>query len=73
LGVFRLLQESKKPLSVDKLAAGTGAASPALLIRVLRGLSAFGYLKQTGPDEFTSNRVSNLFTDPNMSVAINHL
>ncbi|KAL4898962.1 hypothetical protein BDW74DRAFT_171875 [Aspergillus multicolor] len=72
LGLFRLLKESPRPLTLEQLADKTGAA-PRLLGRILRTQAAFGLIKETGPQEYTSSAFTNVFVNPDAAGAIAQL
>jgi Mn-dependent DtxR family transcriptional regulator len=51
------------PTKVDDIAAAL-KADPALLCRLMRHISAMGYIKEVGPDEYESTTFSKALTIP---------
>ncbi|KAL3430660.1 S-adenosyl-L-methionine-dependent methyltransferase [Aspergillus tetrazonus] len=72
LGLFRTLKENEAPLSLAQLAEKTGA-SPKLLGRILRTQAAFGLIKETGAQEYTSSAFTDVFANPDAAGAIAQL
>jgi demethylsterigmatocystin 6-O-methyltransferase len=72
LHVFEKLTESDKPLTLEYLAQETSAAID-LLGHLLRAMSAFGIIKETGKDEFTSNRTTKVLANVHVSGALAHM
>ncbi|KAL4987996.1 S-adenosyl-L-methionine-dependent methyltransferase [Aspergillus falconensis] len=72
LDLFRILKESEAPVSLAQLAEKTGAA-PKLLGRILRTQAAFGLVKETGPQEYSSSAFTDVFANPDAAGAIAQL
>lgn len=72
LKLFNVLVDAKAPLSVKEIAAKTGCAE-ILLSRTLRFLAAYGAVKETGQNEFTSNNISETLALPGGRGAVYHL
>ena len=72
LGLFRLLSESDKPLSVDELAETTGAA-PSLLRRLLRYLASMREVAETSKDHFMANQATKSLAKPIIQDCINYM
>ncbi|KAL4917423.1 S-adenosyl-L-methionine-dependent methyltransferase [Aspergillus aurantiobrunneus] len=72
LDLFRILKESESPVALAELAEKTGAA-PRLLARILRSQAAFGLIKETGPQEYTSSAFTDVFVNPDAAGAIAQL
>lgn len=51
------------PKKVDDIAPAIGV-DPALLSRLMRHISAMGYIKEVGPDEYESTNFSRALTIP---------
>ncbi|KAB5522978.1 O-methyltransferase [Coniochaeta sp. 2T2.1] len=62
-GLFKLMATEKSPTKVQDLAAALDV-DPALLGRLMRHISAMGYIKETGPDEYQSTNFSLALTIP---------
>ncbi|KAL5044826.1 hypothetical protein BDW71DRAFT_185431 [Aspergillus fruticulosus] len=71
LKLFEILSEAQVPLTVDELAAKTGAAL-TLLGRILRYLAAAGTIKETGPGTFAANNITRHLSDPGVQSAVYH-
>nr|ACM42411.1 putative flavin-dependent halogenase/O-methyltransferase bifunctional protein [Floropilus chiversii] len=65
LGVFRSLSASPNPLTVEELAAPTGA-SQALVRRVVRYLAANRLLAELGPGLFGATKATRFLAEPGM-------
>ena len=63
LGLFRILVDSKEPLSTDQLAEKTGAA-PQLLTRLLRFLASVSVITEASPGHFTPSSLCGLLASP---------
>ncbi|BCS19622.1 uncharacterized protein APUU_20054A [Aspergillus puulaauensis] len=72
LDIFRILKESERPVALAELAEKTGAA-PRLLGRILRSQAAFGLIKETGPQEYTSSAFTDVFINPDAAGTIAQL
>ncbi|KAH7138903.1 S-adenosyl-L-methionine-dependent methyltransferase [Dendryphion nanum] len=72
LGIFEHLVKNEKPTHLDDLAKQVGS-SPDLLRHLLRASAAFHFIKETGKDEFTANRQTKIFANPNAAGAMVHL
>ncbi|KAL4865125.1 hypothetical protein BDV12DRAFT_211205 [Aspergillus spectabilis] len=72
LDLFRTLKESESPVTLAQLVEKTGAA-PRLLARILRTQAAFGLIKETGPQEYTSSAFTDVFVNPDAAGAIAQL
>ncbi|KAI9372991.1 S-adenosyl-L-methionine-dependent methyltransferase [Aspergillus egyptiacus] len=72
LDLFRILKESEGPVSLAQLAEKTGAAAK-LLGRILRTQAAFGLVKETGPQEYTSSAFTDVLANPDAAGAIAQL
>ncbi|RKU48828.1 hypothetical protein DL546_007021 [Coniochaeta pulveracea] len=62
-GLFDLMAKEGAPTKVDDIAAAL-KADPALLCRLMRHISAMGYIKEIGPDEYESTTFSKALTIP---------
>ncbi|KAE8131378.1 Demethylsterigmatocystin 6-O-methyltransferase [Aspergillus pseudotamarii] len=69
LGIFRSLKESDTPITLAEFVKKTGA-SPRLLGRILRTQAAFGLIKETGPQEYTSSAFTDVFANPDAAGAV---
>ncbi|RMJ28749.1 o-methyltransferase [Aspergillus sp. HF37] len=72
LGIFRILKESESPVTLAQLVVKTGAA-PRLLGRILRTQAAFGLIKETAPQEYTSSAFTDVLVNPDAAGAIAQL
>ncbi|KAJ5748752.1 uncharacterized protein N7511_010448 [Penicillium nucicola] len=63
LGIFDLLSKTEVSISVAQVAERVDAA-PELLERVLRHLGATNTIKETGPNEYTANDVTQILGSP---------
>ncbi|KAL2819632.1 S-adenosyl-L-methionine-dependent methyltransferase [Aspergillus cavernicola] len=72
LDIFRTLKESESPVTLAQLVEKTGAA-PRLLGRILRTQAAFGLIRETGPQEYTSSAFTDVFVNPDAAGAIAQL
>ena len=57
---------------MNKLVEETGAA-PILLGHLLRALASFGFIEETGQDEFVGNRVTKALANPHAAGAFPHM
>ncbi|KIA75618.1 O-methyltransferase [Aspergillus ustus] len=72
LDIFRTLKESESPVSLAQLVEKTGAA-PGLLARILRFLTAFSQVKETGAEEYTNSALTDIFCNPGASAMLSYL
>ncbi|KAF2795939.1 methyltransferase B [Melanomma pulvis-pyrius CBS 109.77] len=72
LKIFDMLVASSTPLSLENIREKTGAA-PGLLGHILRALAAFGLIKETAQDTFTSSRLTQTLANSNVSGAVDHV
>ncbi|RMZ75890.1 hypothetical protein DV738_g5206, partial [Chaetothyriales sp. CBS 135597] len=72
LDIFKRLSASPGPLSVQTLAAPSGA-DPRLLGRLLRYLASRGFIAETSQDHFTANHASRTFCDPHIEGTVNYM
>ncbi|OJI99513.1 hypothetical protein ASPVEDRAFT_125078 [Aspergillus versicolor CBS 583.65] len=72
LDIFRILKESESPVTLAELAEKTGAA-PRLLGRILRSQAAFGLIKDTASQEYTSSAFTDVFVNPDAAGTIAQL
>ncbi|KAL8902670.1 MAG: hypothetical protein Q9207_004472 [Kuettlingeria erythrocarpa] len=71
LDLFKLLEQSSNPLSIQAIADQTGA-EPALLQRILRFLAAIPAVKEVGPGRFTANSLTRALTHPGLAAGVIH-
>jgi Mn-dependent DtxR family transcriptional regulator len=62
-GLFNLMAKETGPTKVHDIAGALGV-DPALLSRLMRHISAMGYIKEIGPDEYKSTNFSRALTIP---------
>jgi Mn-dependent DtxR family transcriptional regulator len=62
-GLFKLMAKEQCPTKVEDIGAAIGV-DPALLSRMMRHISAMGYIKEVGPDEYESTNFSRALTIP---------
>jgi demethylsterigmatocystin 6-O-methyltransferase len=72
LRLFQYLSSNDNPLNLLELASLTGAES-SLLRHILRAMAAFGFIKETGKDEFAANRIAKSLADENVAGAAEHV
>lgn len=69
LGIFNILSESEKPLSLDELAKKT-SADPILLGRFLRHQASLGIIKETDKDEFAASTTTKNLSVPEIQAGL---
>ncbi|KAK8087647.1 hypothetical protein PG997_002608 [Apiospora hydei] len=62
LGLFKLLAEAERPLSVDQVAQAKGT-EPELIHRIMRYLTTVGALSEVSSSQFQANNVTRNLTD----------
>ena len=62
-GLFNLMAKEGAPTKVEDIAAAL-KVDPALLSRLMRHISAMGYINELGPDEYESTNFSKALTIP---------
>ncbi|CAO2648033.1 Nn.00g089550.m01.CDS01 [Neocucurbitaria sp. VM-36] len=72
LSVFTTLVSSSTPVTLEDFVKGTGAA-PNLMAHLLRNMASFGLIEESGKNVFKANRITRLFTDPNVIGAEPHV
>lgn len=65
MGLFKALNESEAPLSVEKLAEASGA-DVLLLGRLLRYLASTRMITETSKDYFTGNAATKSLAEPSI-------
>lgn len=71
LSLFRMLSSASEPLTLTTLVENTGAA-PKMLSHLVHAMAAFGIIKETGVNTFTTNRVTRALADEHVAGAIDH-
>jgi len=71
LGLFNHLAESSTPLSSEDLAKISGAEE-LLIVRILRGLSGFGFVKEVDERRWTATALTRAMTIPPIAAGNKH-
>lgn len=62
LGIFKIVGESKEPVTVDAMAKEIGKCDETLLRRICRTLGAMNALEEVGKDTYEASNITKAFT-----------